>query len=323
MYKKLPLEVQKLTSPEEIQFDLAQDALFPEKPTETDGKVPIHTHSARDHAPPHEQDKNWLDLKDLVEDTLSKGKSYDDDSKWRDYMDNSKLNEFRDAAYANEDKYSIRINPYTGKKEAYIAGTISAHDWWQNIAESGWLGDAVKQTSLMERHHRMNKLEAVFIEEGVEVVYGHSRGVAEMSDLDQSHFLFIGHDGATILGQHKEYVNIRAHQIPDFYLGFGHQGNVSVDNVEFHNVTETTDKQIKKAKTKAVGKPKVGKPSGKTTSKAKAARSITLKAEIADIRSELKEKSDDFKQTSKSKKELKRLKAELAKLRAQAVKENT
>lgn len=211
---------------------------------------------------------------------------------WDDYLEKSKMSEFLTAAYENPNGYAIRVNPITGNKEMMIAGTrnrgdFSIRDWVQNVAEGihhipliedivgeeRWGAvDALGTYSEARRDEGSKRYEAIAEEEGVEVVYGHSRGAAVMSGMNGP-WESVGLDGASYIGHHKSYTNIvQKGGLFDRAIAIGHKGNIGVRNRRFHDVTSRKGKPPKRkelgsvpGKRQKVSSKKKGKVSASST----------------------------------------------------------
>lgn len=185
---------------------------------------------------------------------------------WRSYMKKSDMSSFLNQAYANDDGLAIRLNPVTGKKELFIAGTRTKMEWGQNVLEggshaahaidkvyallgksedapSGPVTEAFKLAGGFSEHQRENfaaYIDEIIELEQIEVVYGHSRGAATMSDLKSSGVHYVGIDGASFIGKEKDYVNLQNTALGGFgfdkLIGAGHKGNIGIGG-QFHNVT--------------------------------------------------------------------------------------
>lgn len=108
---------------------------------------------------------------------------------------------FANEAYANESGVAFRINPTTGKKEMFIAGTRTLHDWklnFQNIFRTD-----------QETRNRILDLTNMAIANKVDVIYGHSRGGALLADMPvPKHVQKIGLDAAMLISSNKNMLNI-------------------------------------------------------------------------------------------------------------------
>lgn len=114
---------------------------------------------------------------------------------------------FAKDAYKSEKGYAIRINPNTGEKEMFIAGTRHGSQWGLNILDSITYGadkfinsiynaEVAPELGLPESHMKMlgrldvwreqkqRDFERIAYEQGVDVIYGHSRGGAMAADLN-------------------------------------------------------------------------------------------------------------------------------------------
>lgn len=184
---------------------------------------------------------------------------------WKDFMHASDMSSFMNAAYDSPDGYSIRVNPLTGMKEMMIAGTHSPttvkgmKEWASNIAEgldsATFHAIPVLNDVTVHREAFGEKLAQIAADEGVQVVYGHSRGAAIMSHFDETKFIGIGIDGATYIGEAKQkFINVNAgKQVFDRAIGAFNKRTVHVKGVKFHDVTRSKYKYKKSkplAKTK-------------------------------------------------------------------------
>lgn len=212
-------------------------------------------------------------------------REHSDPKYWSQYFSDAKLNDFKSAAYGDPTGLSTRFNPVNGKHELFIAGTRTGREWVQNLIEgaahtaSGFLTVAEKVVSAaglipelkdisMETEQAImladegieftnysehardafsEKIDALIEEEGIDVVYGHSRGAAILSGL-HSDVVKIGIDGASYIGHHGDYLNIV--ESPDWKHGFfdniisaGHKENLKLKGRKFHNVLEERNKK--------------------------------------------------------------------------------
>lgn len=175
-----------------------------------------------------------------------------------------KFTSFARAAYSSEDGYAIRINPMTGQKEMFIAGTRDLPQWGLNVLDTALYGgdkllDAeinlmkhafTEETGIPLPHHKRLKLlgrldfarhkkEQFFAEiarkNGVDVVYGHSRGAAMAADLDLPGVAKIGLDGAMVLANETDTLNLEEGGglnplgLFDEAIGFTGEQNVNFD----------------------------------------------------------------------------------------------
>ena len=142
--------------------------------------------------------------------------------------------------YAAKDGYSIRYNPKTGQKEMFIAGTRNAAQWGLNVLDSALYGlDKAISTGVntterlfmedllhkdvgtpvpvnlklfsrldIPRHKKEKFYEQIAKDEGVEVIYGHSRGGAMMADMDVPGVEKVGLDAAMLISHDTDTLNI-------------------------------------------------------------------------------------------------------------------
>lgn len=156
------------------------------------------------------------------------------DSKIKETLSNKSFNDFASRAYSNPDGYAIRINPITGQKEMFIAGTRNKKDWFWNVADTLLYGGdraitrgkkRLKKTFHLDKHKQVSgteffaKLdkdrvqkermyESIAQKNGVEIVYGHSRGGAYVADLALDKAVHkIGLDSAMVIARNKELRN--------------------------------------------------------------------------------------------------------------------
>jgi len=188
---------------------------------------------------------------------------------------------FAKDAYKSKDGYSIRFNPETGQKEMFIAGTRHASQWALNVidgvlytadsAASATVNDVVggflSEIGIPEKlhphveSHLFSKLDRPRVKkekffadiaekEGVDVVYGHSRGGAMAADLDVD-TQKIGLDAAMMIAHDKHALNLyegyEGMEIPnpmgifDEVIGATGENNVHFDASYFspHKVWKT------------------------------------------------------------------------------------
>lgn len=139
--------------------------------------------------------------------------------------------EFSKLAYTSKKGYAIRVNPRTGQKEMFIAGTRSTGQHVLNVWDGilyntqAIFGDELDHTWENEtglpswtrpditffdpwRKYKTDQFEQIARREGVDVIYGHSRGGAIVADMDvDDHVVKIGLDSAMIIAEHKDMVN--------------------------------------------------------------------------------------------------------------------
>lgn len=181
---------------------------------------------------------------------------------WQKHVQNDYMRQFMKDAYDSKDGYAIKRNPTTGLDEMFVAGTHSpitkkgVKEWFQNVGEGveHLVGMDKQDFNLFSKHREefALKLEEQARENNVQVVYGHSRGAAIMSDFHDRDFIFIGLDGATGITQHhSDIINIE-HKGDLFDFAIAAHGkssrNIHVPG-KFHNVTEKRkSKKSKKSK---------------------------------------------------------------------------
>jgi len=165
-----------------------------------------------------------------------------DERYWDRFFRESKMADFGAEAYKNKSGYAIRINPTTGNKEMFLAGSRTVGDWGSNLAEAVDLvpgvqwGPGVFSEEL--RHDYALSLDDIIEREGVVVVYGHSRGGAVTSDLKSS-VKIIDLDGATIIGSKRDIFNISTDGVFDGLInGGGNENTLVMKGRAFHNVLE-------------------------------------------------------------------------------------
>lgn len=137
----------------------------------------------------------------------------------------------------------------------YVSGTeMDNWDWFQNAAEGfehlglGPDGGGVDLGfSSKHRHDYAEYLDEKCAEYDVKIVYGHSRGAAILSDMKYE-ATYIGLDGATFIGDHKEMINLQNAVGFDKGLGLGHKGNIPIPGTAFHKAWKDTKKKEKKRK---------------------------------------------------------------------------
>lgn len=149
--------------------------------------------------------------------------------------------DFVAAGYDSEDGYSIRINPNTGQKEMFVAGTRHGSQWalnaldtvlygadkvlssGVNLAEKALfeelLGEEPEEAPLpvnlkllsridIPRHKKEKFFEKIARDNGVEVIYGHSRGGAMIADMDIPNVEKVGLDAAMLIARNSDTLNI-------------------------------------------------------------------------------------------------------------------
>lgn len=190
---------------------------------------------------------------------------------WDNYMSSTAMSSFLNAAYQSPDGYAIRTNPVTGMKEMMIAGTHSPttaqglEEWGSNITEglehAVTFGHSDLVANVDGRKQFAADLEHIAHEEGVEVVYGHSRGAAILSHFDPTEFIGIGLDGASFIGdKNSGFINIRSNQVFDSSIGAFKKNTVVLKKKKFHDVT--TQKKVAKKKKLTTKSDKLAKKTG-------------------------------------------------------------
>jgi hypothetical protein len=170
------------------------------------------------------------------------------------------FSKFAEEAYANESGYAIRYNPYTGEKEMFVAGTRDLGQWALNAKE----GVDEQRYEMMDKklagmglppfmRKYVNKdpknglvyqqtrgayekeLAEVAAREGVDIVYGHSRGAAFVSDAQfSSDTRVVSLDGAMMLAREKKTWNLNEGGTGftgnfDRMIGYSGEENQSLD----------------------------------------------------------------------------------------------
>tara|TARA_B110000902_G_C14290385_1_gene580616 strand:+ start:1513 stop:2202 length:690 start_codon:yes stop_codon:yes gene_type:complete len=177
---------------------------------------------------------------------------------WSDFMTDSNIGQAVEMSYSSPDGYAIRVNPVTGLREMFIAGTSSASEWVQNLAEGVGkiLWNPHSMGSEMARDTFAAKLEGIADDEHVDVVYGHSRGASIMSGMTNPDRIYIGLDGASAIGHKKHYINLIQGGITNVFdkgISFGHKGNVKIKGTGFHSVWDKKSHRKKKYKKRKFG----------------------------------------------------------------------
>lgn len=169
--------------------------------------------------------------------------------------------DFAKQAYASKDGYAIRINPQTGQKEMFVAGTRHFSQWFLNVWDvpitliehpEELLGPIGYPIDWLEhlggydivgwldpwRKMKQKKLSKIAKEQGVDVLYGHSRGGAIVADMDVGPYTRkIGLDSAMVITKNKGLTNYREKEWFDVVIGATGQENKTMDfGPKFHNV---------------------------------------------------------------------------------------
>jgi hypothetical protein len=173
--------------------------------------------------------------------------------------------EFSKRAYTSKRGYAIRVNPRTGQKEMFIAGTRSTGQHILNVWDGvlygiqGAFGDHLDEawqheTGLPQwtrpditwfdpfRKYKTDQFEQIAQREGVDVIYGHSRGGAIVSDMRvDDHVVKVGLDSAMIIAENKDMVNYNEwgttpSGVFDGFIGIsGHDNRTKNLGAEFHH----------------------------------------------------------------------------------------
>jgi len=142
------------------------------------------------------------------------------------------FSDFADDAYASKHGYAIRENPRTGEKEMFVRGTATLGEWAQNALEVPLLGKfslgaAVSgDVSRYIRRQYSNFLSKKARQNGVTVIYGHSRGAAVVEDMHVPGATKLGLDGATVLNNRSTIRNYRQRQFFDRAIGLNAKRSV-------------------------------------------------------------------------------------------------
>ncbi len=148
------------------------------------------------------------------------------------------FNDFAQEAYSSPRGYAIRRNPITGETEMFVAGTRSIGDHASNFidganrlvedeAERLWkrtgLPGQLMPHETLWRRNAVKHYNKVATEQHVDVVYGHSRGGALVSDMTVGPDVAkVGLSAATIIARNKDIWNTTS---PDlFSRGIGLTG---------------------------------------------------------------------------------------------------
>lgn len=143
----------------------------------------------------------------------------------RQSLGDSSFNDFANAAYTSSEGYSLRVNPNTGEREMFIAGTRSVFDWVSNalevrvpkekffskhifadLADSEHKG--VGHHATPWRKHAQEHYENIVRDEQVDVIYGHSRGGAIVADMHlPPNVQKVGLDAAMVIADEKDMLN--------------------------------------------------------------------------------------------------------------------
>lgn len=166
--------------------------------------------------------------------------------------------EFVNQAYTNPEGWAIRVNPVTGDKEMMVAGSKSAGDWALNVVDTILFGadkvldkvvegvelavtegeyhkdphiSALGKLDLARRRYT-KKLERIARENGVDIIYGHSRGGAIAADM-KSNAKKVGIDAAMLIANNTSVLNLseagRLRGAFDAIIGLTGEDNEHID----------------------------------------------------------------------------------------------
>lgn len=164
--------------------------------------------------------------------------NHDDLSTLKKTIADPSFKKFANDAYAAKLGYSIRINPNTGKKEMFIAGTRDLEQWALNIYDGMLHMYGFGSIQILDpwRYEKQNLLSKVAREQRVDVVYGHSRGGALAADMQlDTCGQRVGVDAAMMIANNKKMVNLNEGGgynplgLFDNYIGQTGQNNITFD----------------------------------------------------------------------------------------------
>lgn len=120
--------------------------------------------------------------------------------------------DFAAQAYDADEGYSLRMNPETGKREMFVAGTRDLNQWvlnaWDTLVMDNNMGAWLKHADPW-RHEKQIYYANTAIENNIDVIYGHSRGGALVADMPvPEHMQKIGLDAAMLLANNKYITNL-------------------------------------------------------------------------------------------------------------------
>lgn len=175
-------------------------------------------------------------------------------------LEKEDFGEFSKTAYASKEGYAIRMNPYTGEKEMFVAGTRDVGQWALNVQEGASMKlDAHRKKVMTQlgvppelqdhvwfetdqswlykktRGKTEKELADIAKREGVDVVYGHSRGAALIADSKwDPDTRVVALDGAMMLAKNKDVWNLNEGGTGftgefDAFIGQGGMKNQSLD----------------------------------------------------------------------------------------------
>ena len=137
----------------------------------------------------------WIDI------SCSNSAGFDDINTIKRTIDHPSFHSFAVFAYRTREGYAIRTNPATRKKEMFVAGSRSMNDWLGNALDLLTVGQ--------NRVHTQQRLAAIAGCQGVEVVYGHSRGGALVADMPLGPCIQkIGLNSAMVIAENKDLLNL-------------------------------------------------------------------------------------------------------------------
>lgn len=146
--------------------------------------------------------------------------------------------QFADRAYAAKEGYSIRQNPSTGKKEMFVAGTREMSQWALNVYDGLLHSSGLGQIQILDpfKFMKQNELGKIASDNGVQIVYGHSRGGALVADMPLPRCTQrIGLDAAMMIAGNKNMINLNEGgswnpmSVFDKYIGETGAQNVTID----------------------------------------------------------------------------------------------
>ncbi len=143
---------------------------------------------------------------------------------------NTSFDKFAQCAYRNPAGYAIRVNPANGKKEMFVAGTWNVFDWAANLYESKYGGHTFYRKKAAEKYRKIAEAN------GVDVIYGHSRGGALIGDIVNPKIRKVGLDAAMIISKDKNITNYRNKGYFDRVIGLTGKNNKVIQSKRFHKV---------------------------------------------------------------------------------------
>lgn len=155
-----------------------------------------------------------------------------DPLKW-EYIQNINdpaFNDFASKAYSNPKGYSFRYNPRTNKNEMFVAGTRIGSEWANNAGEMFMRRPWVTPS----RRDQKKYLDKLAKKKQVDVVYGHSRGGAVVSDMEGD-FDRVGLSAAMAIAKDKNMKNFHTGSRFDKMIGVRGRNNIRT-NVAGKNV---------------------------------------------------------------------------------------